>query len=319
MSANQSMRSALSIALGRLALSNPRLMAVSADGQLIFQDFMRNAPGRHVDVGISEATLVGVAAGMARCGGPVVVSAIASFLLRRAYEQILVDVGFDHLSVTMIGIGGGLAYGAMGATHHIPEDVALMRRIPGMSVFTPADAAGAVSALGLAAELGGPCYLRIGSGEDAVLPAGSGQVGLTPRVLRDGDDITLLASGVCVHEALAAAVLLAKQGFEARVVEVMCLQPWPAETVAALVLAGRPLITVEEHLRDGGLGSLVMETLPSASLRGFHRLAIDHRHAPVATRSELLAFYGIDRSAIVRAARHLLSEPISTLMLEGEP
>jgi transketolase len=289
---------------------------MSADGQLIFQDFIRNAPSRHVDVGISEATLIGAASGIARCGRPVVVSAIASFLLRRAYEQIVIDIGFDRLPVTLIGVGGGLAYGPLGPTHHIAEDVALMRLIPGMAVFAPADAVAAADALRLATELPGPSYIRIGSGEDALLAPMAGSAGTAPRMIRDGSDLSIVASGVCVHEAVAAATELAGQGLEARVIDVMCLQPWPADEIAALLLPGRPVIAVEEHVREGGLGTLVQEIPRDRGHGPLARLAVGPRPSPIANRQELLAFHGVDRTAIAGAARRLAGETARSLTLQ---
>ena len=306
MTVGRSMRAELCTVLGELAREMPDLMAVSADGHLIFRDFIKHAPERHVDVGIAEATLVGVAAGIARCGRPVIVSSIASFLLRRAYEQIVIDVCFDCLPVKLIGIGGGLAYGTLGPTHHIPEDVSLMRSQPAMEILIPADAAGAAQALWTAVRRPGPAYIRIGSGDDPVLPNSPGGSPLEPRLMRDGTDLTILASGICVHEALAAAADLEHHGANVRVVAVACLRPWPKEAVLALLLENRPVLTVEEHLRDGALGSLVAESLEGDSSRPLSRLAIDHRSAPAATREELLAFYGVDRAAISRSACDLL-------------
>lgn len=308
MSATQAMRSALAAVLGELAISSPDLVGMSADGRLIFRDFIGNAPSRHVDVGISEATLIGAASGIARCGRRVVVSAIASFLLRRAYEQIVIDVGFDRLPVTLIGVGGGLAYGPLGPTHHIADDVALMRLIPGMAVFVPADAVAAADALRLATALPGPSYIRIGSGEDALLAPTAGSAGTAPRMILDGADLAIVASGVCVHEAVAAAAALAGQGLGARVIDVMCLQPWPADEVAALLLPGRPVIAVEEHVREGGLGALVQETLADPGNGRFARLAVGPGSSPIASRQELLAFHGVDRAAIAGAARRLVGE-----------
>ena len=274
MTGGLSMRAEVARALGSLAIAVPELVCVSADGQFIFKDFINQAPTRHVDVGIAEATLVGVAAGIARCGRPVVISSIASFLLRRAYEQIVVDVAMDRLPVVMLGLGGGLAYGALGATHHVPEDFALARLAPGVNVFAPADAPSAAEALRLAVGLRQPAYIRIGSAEDPLLPPCHAAAGLRPRMLRDGDDITVVASGACVHEALAAAADLAVHGVGARVLDVMCLHPWPDHELRGLLLAGRPVLVVEEHVRDGGLGTLVGDHLAGEPFTGFARCLV---------------------------------------------
>lgn len=307
MSTSRSMRVELNAVLGDLAVELPELMAVSADGRIIFSDFISHAERRHVDVGIAESTLVGVAAGIARCGHPVVVSSIASFLLRRAYEQIVIDVCFDALPVKFIGIGGGLAYGTLGPTHHILEDVALMRAHGVMSVFVPCDALGAGEALRTAIRQPGPAYIRIGSGDDPALVPAPASPSIQPRILRDGSDLVVLASGICVHEALAAAAVLEEDGASVRVVEVAALHPWPHQQVRELLLESRPVLTVEEHYREGGLGSSVAEMLLGEPARRFERLAVDHRPAPTGTREELLAFYNLDRTGIVRRMRGLMT------------
>jgi transketolase len=301
------MRVELSVVLGQIAISMPDLMAVSADGQMIFNEFIRQAANRHVDVGIAEGALLGVAAGIARCNRPVVVSSIASFLLRRAYEQAVIDIGFDALPVKLIGIGGGLAYGPLGASHHIPEDVALARLVPGMSIFVPADAPGAAAALREALRMEGPAYIRIGSGEDAVLPRLPGSAYRLPQVLQNGSDIVIFSVGACVHQALAASEKISREGVSARIVEVSCMRPWPGREIGELLLEGCPVITVEEHVHDGGLGALMMEVLFDRPRCGFARLAIDGRPAPAAVREELFAYYGIDCDSIVGAAFRLLN------------
>jgi transketolase len=301
------MRAELNAVLGDLAVELPELMAVSADGKIIFSDFISHAGRRHVDVGIAESTLVGVAAGIARCGHPVVVSSIASFLLRRAYEQIVIDICCDALPVKFIGIGGGLAYGTLGPTHHILEDVALMRMHDVMSIYVPCDALGAGEALRTVIRQPGPAYIRIGSGDDPALVQSPEKSSVQPRILRDGSDLVVLAIGICVHEALASAAILEEDGVSVRVVEVACLHPWPQEQVRELLLGNRPVLTVEEHYREGGLGSSVAELLRRDPSRRFERLAVDHRPAPTATREDLLAFYNLDRTGIARCMRGLVT------------
>jgi transketolase len=304
-SAVRSMRAAVAETLGELSGERSDLLVMGADGQLIFAPFMARAPERHFDVGIAEATLVGVAAGAAHTGRTVVISAIAPFLLRRAYEQIAIDIAQANASVKMIGVGGGVSYGALGRTHHVPEDVALMRLLPNVEIFVPADAPGAAAALRAAVATPGPAYIRIGSGEDRVLSDAAVDATCQPRRLRAGQDLAIVASGVCVHEALEAARQLSTLGLEAQVIEAPRLRPWPGEALTALI-GERPVVTVEEHLRQGGLGELVQEMLAErTTTRPLVRLSLSHAAALDGSREELLAFHEVDAAAIVRAARAL--------------
>jgi transketolase len=293
------MRAALAPVLADAVEADPRLITLGADGRALFQQVLDRNPSRYVDAGIAEANLVGVAAGLARAGLRPVAAAMAPFLVRRAYEQIRLDVCVPGLPVVLLGVGGGLGYGPLGPTHHATDDVTLMSALPGISVHCPADAADAVSVLqSLLAEPKGPAYVRLSARPDPVLPpdASAGDP-CTPRLLRDGDDVLVLATGRCVAEALDAADRLAADGVAAAVASVTTLHPFPA--AATRELAGRrPLVvTVAESLSPGGLGQ------SAAAALGRHGPAVislhtDHRYPPVASHQELLRFYGVDGEGI---------------------
>jgi transketolase len=297
--APQSMRAALAPVLAAAVAADPGLIALGADGRALFSQVLEQNPGRYVDAGIAEANLVGVAAGLARSGLRPVAAAMAPFLVRRAYEQIRLDVCVPGLPVVLLGVGGGLGYGPLGPTHHATDDITLMSAMPGMEVYCPADAADAVSVVRtLLAGTSGPAYVRLSARPDPVLPAAASEGDpRAPRFLRDGDDVLIVVTGRCVAEALIAADDLASDGVEAAVVSVTTLHPFPANAVRELV-GDRPLVvTAAESLAPGGLGPSTVEAL---GRRGpaVITLHTDHRYPPVAAHEDLLRFYGVDAQSI---------------------
>lgn len=302
-----SMRSACIPVMSALGESHPDLVALGSDGRAIFEEFSRRFPRRFVDVGIAEANLIGVAAGLARAGKVVFVATIASFLLRRAYEQIRIDVCDPNLPVKLVGVGGGLSYGTLGPTHHLTEDIALTRALPNMAVFVPSDAHDAVGALHAALEWPGPAYVRLGTGTEPLVHAGdepfdSGR----PELLRDGRELLIFATGYCVSQALSAAATLAQSGHEVGVVNVRALKPFDAEAVLELIEGRRAILTVEEHNVAGGLGSIMAELLYGRTSCPLERMGVPDEYPPVGTREELLAFYGLDERGILKSALRLL-------------
>ncbi|MEU5810747.1 transketolase C-terminal domain-containing protein [Streptomyces sp. NPDC047718] len=297
------MRAALAVALTEAVDADPALVTLGADGQALFQGVMDRHPRRYVDVGIAEANLVGVAAGLARSGMRPVAAAMAPFLVRRAYEQLRLDVCVPALPVVFLGVGGGLGYGHLGPTHHATDDITLMSALPHMSVHCPADAADAVSVLRALLPADGPAYVRLSARADPVLPAEASHGDpRTPRLLRAGDDVLLLATGRCVAEALAAADALADDGVDAAVASVTTLHPFPREAVRALARERALVVTAAESLGPGGLGDRTALTLGREG-PPLVRLETDHRHPPVASHEDLLHFYGVDgrgiRSAVL--------------------
>ncbi|MFF4545804.1 transketolase family protein [Streptomyces sp. NPDC001435] len=292
------MRAALAPALADAVDADPALITLGADGQALFQGVMARHPHRYVDVGIAEANLVGVAAGLARSGLRPVAAAMAPFLVRRAYEQLRLDVCVPGLPVVLLGVGGGLGYGHLGPTHHATDDITLMSALPGMSVHCPADAADAVSVLRTVLSADGPAYIRLSARPDPVLPpAASDGDPRTARLLRDGDDVLLLATGRCLAEALTAADALAADGVEAAVASVTTLHPFPRDAVRALARDRALVVTVAESLGPGGLGDRTALTLGRDG-PPVVRLETDHRYPPVASHEELLHFYGVDSRGI---------------------
>ena len=245
--------------LAELAEADPAVVLLSQDlGG--FGEFTARFPDRHYDLGISEENLVGVAAGMAHTGMRPFVLAMAPFLTMRAFEQIRTDCAYNRNRVVFLAPFAGLEAGAWGATHHAIEDLALMRVIPGMTVLSPADPAEAGRAIRAAAGVDGPVYVRLGGimpidGYDAPF-----QLGVSVTV-RDGNDLTLVATGPSVSVALEVHDRLGRAGIGARVLNVHTIKPLDTAAIVQAVDDTQRLLTVEEHSVIGGLGGAVAEVL----------------------------------------------------------
>lgn len=298
------MRQGCAQAMLEIGERDPSVVAMGSDGYSIFTAFAEKFPGRFIDVGIAEANLIGVAAGLARGGKRVFAGAIASFLLRRAYEQIRNDICDAELPVTLVGVGGGFSYGMLGATHHIIEDFALAAAMPAMSVFAPADVHEARAALHAAAALPGPSYIRLGAREDPVLHEGSVVLRRgVPLLLRTGESAVVFATGICVHEALLAAAELEREGIEITIASVPWLEPLSESAVAAIAASHRFVLTVEEHLSLGGLGRSVRDALAHRGDLRVTSLSVEKTTPATGTREELLSRFGIDSVAIATNVR----------------
>jgi len=307
-----SMRASCAPVIGEAVENDPRVVTLGADGQALFTSVLRRRPDRYVEVGIAEANLVGVAAGLARSGRLPVVGAMAPFLVRRAYEQIRLDICLPGLPVVLLGVGGGLGYGHLGPTHHAPDDIALMSALPNMRIYCPSDAQDAADVLRGVLPPAGPCYIRLAARPDPVVPAPHGAADTAApvprdpdgvRLLRTGADALVVATGRCVAEALTAAEALADDGVQTAVAAVSCLRPFPATELRALA-AGRPLVvSVCEALETGALAQQTEAALTDRPGR-LVRLEVDHRYPPVASHEELLRFYGVDSAGIRSAVLH---------------
>jgi transketolase len=297
------MRPAVAETLAELGDRHPELVVLAADGHALATTFARRHPRRFIDVGIAEANLVGVASGLARDGHRVVVGTMAPFLVRRAAEQIRLDVCRAALDVTFIGVGGGLAYGPLGATHHTTEDLGAMAAMPMDLVLNPVDAHDAAWAVRQAVAHPGPAYVRLGAREDEVVFRGDEPFAPDrPREFGPPDGTTLvLAMGATVPEAVRAAREATAAGRPTRVLALAGPAPFPAAAVVRAARDASAVITVEEHLPHGGLAARTALALAGHWHGRFTALAVDGRPAPVGDRRELFRFHGIDASAVTRA------------------
>ncbi|MDH6118599.1 transketolase [Kitasatospora sp. GAS204A] len=306
----QAMRPACAEVLAELGDRFEDLVVLAADGHALAMRFLRAHPERFVDVGIAEANLVGVAAGIARTGRRVVVGTMAPFLVRRAAEQIRLDVCQPGLDVTLVGIGGGLGYGTLGATHHVTEDLAALAAMPGTRVFCPVDVHDAAWALREAVAWPGPAYVRLGAREDEVVFTADQEFSVDrPRAFGEPGGALVVATGATVPQALRAAERVRATGLPVQVLALTCVAPFPSAAVAAAARTARVVVTVEEHLAAGGLASGTALALAGWWHGRFVPLAVDGRRAPVADRGELFRFYGIDSHAISCALLAPASEP----------
>lgn len=257
------MRNAFAEEITRLAATDRRVVLLSGDiGNRLFDDFRAQSPERYFNCGVAEANMMSMAAGMAMSGLRPVVYTITPFATTRCLEQIRDDVCYHRAPVTIVGVGSGLGYASLGATHQSLEDIAFLRLFPEMTVVCPADPDAARSALAGVLGQDGPAYIRLGKkGEPPIAGRMQGfELGRAARV-RDGTDVCLVATGAGVQTALDAADLLEKQAVSAAVVEMHTLKPVDEEALARIAAAYRTIATVEEHNRAGGLGGIVAEWL----------------------------------------------------------
>jgi transketolase len=255
-------------ALTDFARANPDVMLLTADlGYSVLERFAEALPAQYVNVGVCEQAMVGIAAGLALSGRRVVLYSIANFPTLRCLEQLRNDVCYHDLPVTVIAVGGGLAYGAQGYTHHGVEDLGIMAMLPNMAVASPADPLEAVALLPQLLDRRRPAYLRLGRSGEPVLHAPGTAVTLEQAImLRRGGDIALLATGPILGRALAAAEVLASRGVSASVLSFPGFRPLDEAAVLAAARAHRALLTIEEHSVSGGFGTRVAEVLVGAGL-----------------------------------------------------
>ena len=252
-------------ALVELGQKNPNVVVLDADlaGATKTSTFKKAFPDRHIDCGIAEANMTGIAAGLSTCGKIPFVSSFAMFAAGRNFEQVRNSIGYPHLNVKIGATHAGITVGEDGASHQCLEDVALMRTIPGMTVIVPSDDIEAKAAVMAAAETEGPFYMRFGRAAVPVIndnPDYKFEVGKAV-VIKDGTDIVIFANGVCVAEAMGAADLLAADGISAAVVNVHTVKPIDKDTILEFAKKTGRVFTAEEHSVIGGLGSAVCDVL----------------------------------------------------------
>ena len=252
-------------ALVELGQKNPNVVVLDADlaGATKTSTFKKAFPDRHIDCGIAEANMTGIAAGLSTCGKIPFVSSFAMFAAGRNFEQVRNSIGYPHLNVKIGATHAGITVGEDGASHQCLEDVALMRTIPGMTVIVPSDDIEAKAAVMAAAETEGPFYMRFGRAAVPVIndrPDYKFEVGKAV-VVKDGTDMVIFSNGVCVAEALGAAEKLAADGINAAVVNVHTVKPIDQDTILEFAKKTNKVFTVEEHSVIGGLGSAVCDVL----------------------------------------------------------
>jgi len=290
-----------------LAADDARIVAVVNDsvGSSKLGTFRDRFPDRLINVGIAEQNMVGVGAGLANSGKIPFVSGAACFLTARAMEQIKVDVAYSNANVKLCGISSGVAYGELGATHHSIEDLAWLRPLRNLTVIVPSDPAETAAAIRAAAAFEGPVFIRISRMPVPELDhPGAFEIGKA-EVLRDGSDVTLIATGTLVHRALAAAYTLATEGISARVVNMATITPLDEEAILAAARDTGAIVTAEEHVVRGGLGGAVAETLATRHPVPMRIIGFDG-FQPTGSAEWMMERAGLTAEGIAAAARELV-------------
>ncbi len=303
-------RQAFTDRLTELAERNKDIVVLASDsrGSVTLNKFVEKLPDQFVEVGIAEQNEVGIAAGLSTFGKQVFVCAPASFLCARSLEQVKVDVAYSKTNVKLIGVSGGVSYGALGNSHHSLHDIAVMRALPDMSVVIPADAEQTRQMTDVLSEYIGAVYVRMGRGAvpDIYKPGEPCfQLGISNQ-LRSGSDLTIIANGEMVHIALAGADLLREQGISARVIDMHTLKPLDIDAILKAAGDTKVIITMEEHSIYGGLGGAVAEVVAQHCPVAMKIMGIPDEATVTGNSAEIFKHYGLTPEGVAEQARNLL-------------
>ena len=303
----KSLRVAYGEALVKLGAKNDKVVVLDADlahatQTCMFKDVY---PDRHFNMGIAEANMTGIAAGLATCGKVPFISSFAMFAAGRNFEQVRNSIGYPHLNVKIGATHAGISVGEDGATHQCLEDIALMRTIPGMVVINPADDVEARAAVHAAYDHVGPVYLRFGRlpvpvfNDEATYKFEIGK-GI---VLKEGKDVTIFATGLCVNETVEAEKMLAKDGIDAEIINIHTIKPIDRELVVKSALKTGKVVTVEEHSVIGGLGSAVCDVLCEEAPTKVLKIGVNDVFGESGPALELLHKYELDAEGIYKKVK----------------
>ena len=298
-------------ALAEFGAEYKDLLVLDADlaGATMTGVFKKAYPERHIDCGIAECNMAGIAAGLATTGKIPFISTFAMFAAGRAFEQVRNSIGYPRLNVKIGATHAGISVGEDGASHQCCEDVALMRTIPGMTVIVPSDDVEARAAVKAVLDYDGPCYLRFGrlpvpvinDHSDYKFEIGKG------IVLREGKDVTLVASGLEVAETLAAADQLAAEGIDAKVINIHTIKPLDEELILASAKETGKVVTIEEHSVIGGLGSAVCDVLSEKLPTQVLKIGVNDTFGESGPAKELIKKYGLDSEGIFNKVKAFMA------------
>lgn len=294
-----------------LGEKNPDVVVLDADLAAATKTgvFAKAYPDRHIDCGIAEANMTGIAAGLAASGKIPFISSFAMFAAGRAYEQVRNSIGYPKLNVKVAASHGGITVGEDGASHQCNEDLAIMRTIPGMMVVNPSDAVEAREATLALAEYDGPAYIRFGRSavpvindtEDYSFELGKG------RIIREGKDVTIVATGIMVASAMEAAELLAGDGIDAEIINIATIKPLDEEIILESVKKTGKVVTAEEHSIIGGLGSAVCEMLAERMPTKVCRIGMRDEFGQSGSAGDLMVAYGFDGAGVYKTIKEYLA------------
>lgn len=296
--------------LEELAKANPNIVAVTSDsrGSGKLATFGKNLPKQLVEVGIAEQNLVGITAGLAACGKKSFGVSPGCFLTARSLEQIKNDVCYSDVPAVLIGISSGVSYGALGTTHHSLHDVAVLRAINNVTVLVPADNFETRAAIRFAAQATKPVFVRFGKAAMFNLhkPETKFEVGQA-ITLREGNDVAFIATGETVVHALLAAAHLAERGIQARVLSIHSIKPLDTEAILKAGRECKAVVTVEEHMVNGGLGEACAAVLMQAGVsKPFRIVAIPDEETVPGAQADIFRHYGISMEGLSETASKLL-------------
>ncbi|MCH5338448.1 MAG: transketolase family protein [Acetatifactor sp.] len=297
-------------ALKELGEEFPELVVLDADlaAATKTSTFKKAYPDRHIDCGIAECNMMGIAAGLSLVGKIPFVSSFAMFAAGRAFEQVRNSIGYPHLNVKIGATHAGITVGEDGASHQCNEDIALMRTIPGMVVMCPADDVEAKAAVRAALEHEGPVYIRFGRAAVPVIndrPDYKFEIG-KGSIVREGTDVTIVATGICVDSALGAAEKLAADGINAEVVSICTIKPLDEDIIINSAKKTGKVVTVEEHSVIGGLGSAVCDCLCAKLPTPVKKLGMQDVFGESGSAAALVQKYGLDAEGVYKSVKEFV-------------
>ena len=299
-------------ALIEIGKENPNLVVLDADLAAATKTgmFKKVFPERHIDCGIAESNMAGVAAGLSLTGKIPFMSSFAMFAAGRAFEQVRNSIGYPHLNVKIGATHAGITVGEDGATHQCNEDIALMRTIPGMVVMCPADDVEAKAAVRAAVEYDGPVYIRFGRAAVPVIndtPDYKFEIG-KGTIVREGTDVTIVATGICVDSALGAAEKLAAEGISAEVINICTIKPLDEDIIIKSAKKTGKVVTAEEHSVIGGLGSAVCDALCKSYPTPVYKIGMQDCFGESGSAAALVQKYKLDAQGVYEQVKEFVNK-----------
>lgn len=293
------------------AKQDKSIVALCSDsrGSGSFTPFADAYPEQFVETGIAEQNLVSIAAGLAKCGKKAYAVSPACFLSTRSYEQCKVDVAYSNTNVKLIGISGGVSYGALGMSHHSAQDIAAMSAIPNMRVYIPSDAYQTKALTKALLKDEKPAYIRVGrNAVDPVYEEGNVPFEMDKAtIVKEGEDAVIIACGEMVKPAKDAALLLEQEGIHAAVIDMYCVKPLDEETVIKAASKVKGVVTVEEHAPFGGLGSMVSQVVSRECPKKVLNMSLPDAPVITGTSQEVFDYYGLNAEGIAAKVREAIS------------
>lgn len=278
-------------------------------GSASLTPFAKEFPGQFIEVGIAEQNLVSVAAGLASCGKKAFAVSPASFLSTRSYEQAKIDVAYSSTNVTLVGISGGISYGALGMSHHSCQDIAAFAALPDMRVYLPSDRHQTTALIRALLMDEKPAYVRVSRSATEDVYNENVEFELDrAAVVSEGSDVMIIACGEMVPYAVKAAEVLKEEGIDVGVMDMYCLKPLDEDAVLKYAGKTKLLVTVEEHSIYGGLGSLVSQITAAKCPIRVKQIALPDGHLIPGTNTEVFCHYGMDAQGIAQTVRNTLAE-----------